>query len=457
MPTGWTGPRGVAAAVILAGFVATVAISWPGHLSYDSILQLQEGRAASYNNWHPPVMAWLLGLGDALVPGAGLFVLFDCVLAFGALLSLFALRPERATAVTAAIALFVVLSPQLLLYQGLVWKDVLCADCAVAGFVALAHAAQSWSAARRRNAWLGASGLLLLLAALTRQNGVILLPVAAVAAAWIATRNGTKRIVALLLAMGCLAALLIAGEAAMALLNLRSDGNTGPSEQIRLLQIYDLAGAVARQPGLALDQLHDDDPRLENLLRTKGAKLYTPVRNDPVAADPQIGAALADADPDEVGTQWRALVFEHPLLYLRVRAAAFGWVFATPDIATCRPVFTGVEGPSRELKELGIQPRRDAIDRALETYGKAFFGTPVFSHVAFALLAAACLVLLLRRRRPADIAIAGLLAGAFAFTLSFFAISIACDYRYLYILDLSALTALVYLAMDARGIFARTA
>ena len=46
---------------------------------------------------------------------------------------------------------------------------------------------------------------------------------------------------------------------------------------------------------------------------------------------------------------------------------------------------------------------------------------------------------------------AGLLAGAFAFTASFFAISIACDYRYLYALDLSALTALVYLALDWRS------
>jgi len=44
-----------------------------------------------------------------------------------------------------------------------------------------------------------------------------------------------------------------------------------------------------------------------------------------------------------------------------------------------------------------------------------------------------------------------MLAGAFAFTTSFFAISIACDYRYLYALDLSALAVLLYLACDARS------
>lgn len=455
-PTGWTGPKTFVAAFILAGFAVTVALSWPGHLSYDSILQLHQGRAGVYNNWHPPVMAWLLGLGDALVPGAGLFVLFDCLLAFGALLSLLAFKPKRATALTAAIALCVVLSPQLVLYQGLVWKDVLFADGAVAGFVALAHAAQAWSAAGRRNAWLAASGVLLVLAALTRQNGAILLPVAAGALCWIAALHGTRWGKAALMAAGYLALLFVADESAMALFNLRSDGNPGTSEQIRLLQVYDLAGAVARQPDLALDQLHDDDPKLESLIRGRGARLYTPVRNDPLAADPQIAAALADADPDEVATQWRDLVFDHPLLNLRVRADAFIWVFATPDIVACRPVFTGIEGPARELKELGIRPRRDRVDLALYAYGEVFLGTPVFSHIAFAILALACLVLLLRRRRPADIAIAAMLVAMFAFTASFLAISIACDYRYLYALDLCALTALVYLALDARSFFTRT-
>ena len=59
--------------------------------------------------------------------------------------------------------------------------------------------------------------------------------------------------------------------------------------------------------------------------------------------------------------------------------------------------------------------------------------------VRYALLALAGLVVLVSRRRPADLAMAGLLAGALAFAASFFVISISCDYRYLYLLDLAAL------------------
>ncbi|MGZ5987756.1 MAG: hypothetical protein ACXWLZ_01770, partial [Rhizomicrobium sp.] len=55
--------------VLIAGFSVTLAVDLPGHLSYDSILQLLQGRTGVYNTWHPPVMAWLLGIADTLVPG----------------------------------------------------------------------------------------------------------------------------------------------------------------------------------------------------------------------------------------------------------------------------------------------------------------------------------------------------------------------------------------------------
>ena len=57
-------------------------------------------------------------------------------------------------------------------------------------------------------------------------------------------------------------------------------------------------------------------------------------------------------------------------------------------------------------------------------------------------------MLLLWRREPADIAMAALIGGALAFAASFFVISIACDYRYLYLLDAAAITGVLYLALD---------
>jgi mannose/fructose/N-acetylgalactosamine-specific phosphotransferase system component IID len=59
------------------------------------------------------------------------------------------------------------------------------------------------------------------------------------------------------------------------------------------------------------------------------------------------------------------------------------------------------------------------------------------------------LVLLIRRGEPADLAVAGLLCGAFIFIITFAIISIACDYRYLVFLDLSAMAATLYLVKKA--------
>src|ERR1700733_365157 len=80
--------RLAAAAVLAVGCITSLALSWPGQLSWDSVMQLHDGRSGHYNPWHPPVMAWMLGLFDALVPGTGLFVIFDEILFFASFASL---------------------------------------------------------------------------------------------------------------------------------------------------------------------------------------------------------------------------------------------------------------------------------------------------------------------------------------------------------------------------------
>jgi hypothetical protein len=158
------------AGTIVAGALAVIVLDWPGHLSYDSVIQLLEGRTGVYGTWHPPVMSWLLGLDDAVLPGTGLFVFLDMAVVFGAFLSLLRLG-SKITWAAAALAVLCMLSPQFLIYQGIVWKDVLFADAAVAGFVCLAHAAHDWSAIRARIALIVLAFAFFVLAALARSVG----------------------------------------------------------------------------------------------------------------------------------------------------------------------------------------------------------------------------------------------------------------------------------------------
>jgi hypothetical protein len=346
-----------------------------------------------------------------------------------------------------------VFSPQFLLYQGIVWKDVLFADAAVLGFVFLAHAAHGWSAVRTRIALVVLAFLFFTLAALARQNGIVVGLSGVVALAWIAAREsgGTPWRRAFIYGGSAFLGAAVLGICASAALYARSDPDAddpGPILQVKLLQNYDIVGMVAARPGLELTKLDDTEPDLAKAIRTDGVRLYTPQRNDTLASSNRLQTALANSDASEIRDQWIDLVSHHPWLYLATRARAFEWVAFTPQIGRCLPFTVGVGGPEGEMQRLGLKPRLDGRDVALQKYANLFVGTPVFSHVTFGLIALMALFPLLRRRRAEDIAMAFMLIGAFAFTLSFFVISIACDYRYLYALDLSAMFAAFYVALN---------
>jgi hypothetical protein len=445
-------PAPVTAAIIIAGFVFSLTVNWPGHLSYDSVMQLWEGRTGLYNNWHPPVMAWLLGAFDRLSPGGALFMAFDAALAFGSFLALTWIYP-RVSWAAAGLAALVVLTPQMLLYQGIVWKDVLFADATLAGFVCLAWAGAAWLNRRLRYGLIAGAGAFLVLAALARQNGVLLLAAGAGALGWIAAIQAANGKRAAAAKYG--AAFLFGGIAAMgtitAALDTRLYDRTGPAMQIERLEGYDIIGALALNPQIHFPAIERGDPLLSERMRELGVRFYNPERSDTLLFSPALQSALLNAKPGVMAQGWRELILRHPWTYLRVRAVVFRWVFLTPDLMACVPYYTGVDGPPDEMRHLGLSERFDDRDETLGEYAHKFLDTPVFSHAAWGAVAAAALVFLLRRRKPADIAMAGMLAGALLVTASYFVISIACDYRYLYGLDLSALAALFYLSLDRFG------
>lgn len=439
--------RLAAGAVIVAAWAVCLVLNWPGHFTWDSVMQLAEGRRGVYSGQHPPVMSWLLGVADALRPGGAVFVVLQASLVFGALVAFATIG--RGGWLTPLLAAGVAATPQLAIYPAIVWKDVLFTAAACSGFAALAWAAAWWDRSTRRWLLLGAALALLTLATLTRQNGVLVLPFAA-AAVWRMTGRHALRHQRLA-ASGAFVgiAALVALGASWALAH-RVTGRDGVASQWQHLQTYDIVGALARDPALQLSVLRARAPRLERLLREDAAPVYSPARidtlTDPVFAETDRWPGLAAP----VAAQWRELIVRHPLVYLRQRAAAFGWLVMTPRPAECVMVETGVDAEPDMLAAAGLAERASARDKSLAAYAWAFVGTPVYSHALYGALALGLLVVLLLRRRDADIAVAAMLGASLAITASFAVISIACDYRYLYFLDLSAIAAALYLAGGPR-------
>lgn len=443
-------PKGVLQLLILAGAVLTVGLNWPGHLSYDSVVQLADGRSGTYHTWHPPFMAWLLGLGDRIVRGAGPFIALQAALLFGALGLLVRARAETGWAAVVALVLMLFL-PQVTLWQAIVWKDVLFADFTVAGFTLLwlAHAGDGRGI-----------GLPLLMAGafaaftgatLVRQNGMIMLLAGAGAHLYLAARADPHAPLRTLLRPAAIATALVVLSLTAAIvinrpLHQRSVDGDGSEAQIHMLETYDVVGAVAHDPALELGELPKP---LASLIRRAAGAQYTPRGNDDLLNNAFDRTTSRDEAADALEAQWQDLLLHHPALWLRHRAEVFGWLVVSPH-AVCPTETTGVDGPLDRLKYLGMTIHQSPRDLALEDYAEAFHGTPLYSHLAYAALALVLVVVMFRSKRRADAVFGFMLLGALAFVASFFLIGVACDYRYLYALDLCTLVVGFHRILDLR-------
>jgi hypothetical protein len=434
--------------VLLLGLLLSLAANLPGHMSVDSVIALQEARTGVRQTWAPAAFSFVLKLFDAVVAGTGLYVTASSALLFAALLSLPALR-RRASWLAVVLAVLVVATPQVLIYQGIVWRDVLFANLTIAGFVLLARADLLWA---ERRAWvsLGFAALCLGLAAAVRQNGVVLVVFAAIALAWSARGAGWRGM------LGC----GVGGFAVTVAIALGLSAVTQPRQAVEhlrpgaealILQHYDIVGAVAHDPTLRLGDIAAADPAAAARIASEGPKIYSAARVDTLDLDPVFRRTLWKLPDAAVHAQWLDLITHHPGAYLAHRLDVFRWVLMTPDLGRCLPVQVGVVGPPDMLDELEIEAAPLPKDAALRSYAAQFYGTPVYSHLAWSVVALVCAGLLLIRRQRADVTMAALMLGALAFAASFLAISVACDYRYLYLVDLAAMTGLIYLALDLSG------
>ena len=142
---------------------------------------------------------------------------------------------------------------------------------------------------------------------------------------------------------------------------------------------------------------------------------------------------------------WTRTAAESPQAYLAHRAAYFGallWKSGSEPL--CVPIHTGVVSsvsvPSlgRDIMpELGLHARHDARDRGLERLlSRLLRYTPLFNQVFWMLVVAVAAGILWRR--DGTTALVLLAPCAFAFTLGFAVVGISCEFRYLYILPVTA-------------------
>ena len=124
----------IAVALVIGFWVVTLALNAPGHLSTDSLMTLNEGRSLVFAGATPALMPLLMGFINRSRYGSVPRIHDLTILRFGIIICAYCSTPHDFRHFILAALL---LSPLSLLYQGIVWKDVLFANLSLFLFALL--------------------------------------------------------------------------------------------------------------------------------------------------------------------------------------------------------------------------------------------------------------------------------------------------------------------------------
>lgn len=401
---------GGAALLLLGG---SLALFWPGVVTYDGIAQFAQALSGQFEDWHPPIMARLWRVLHGLFGGgAGPMLALQLALywaGFGLIAATLA-RLGRGRAAVAVLGVAVL--PLFLGWQGVVLKDT-----QMLGAMLAATGTLAWWRLRGERlpvAALLAVGVLLGYATLVRSNAVF-----ATVPLLVILFGPTRWWARALVTLGAIVAVLGLAQAINhGLLDARASGVE------RTEAFYDLSAIAAHEP------LHPVGLTRAEAQAVVARHCVKPFFWDPLGTPDRCGPTLERLHGLSAGPLYRLLaeaIVRHPLAYVAHRLGHLnsterwivpaGWPSAVPPGAS-------------EANPTGLPSPGAAVPR-WQTLAGWNAETPLGWPIAWLVLALCALIVTLRRD-PAplrDFALA-LLASALVLEASFSVLSIASDLRY---------------------------
>ncbi len=449
-------PAFVAMVCLVLGLLALI-VSYPGSLGWDATVQWYDARNAALTSHHPPFMAFVWHWLDRILPGPGLMLALQVAVFWVAVALLVrATGGTRGFVVCAAVGLAV--QPVVLAYMGLVEKNVLAGNLALAAVAALI----GFPAAARPFRVAVVAFMLVALAGLVRfQFWALLLPMLVHVLAH-RPRIGPGRMAT---AAGALAVALVVIAAAQVIMPRTMLVTPSNDRNWRQVMLFDLGAAIALNPATSLDILARQGVDV-GLLRARvdksfsGRSVFQWTEAGPYAEiSDAVGDALGEPNVnrpaldrqlglDVFAAQWRALWAADPALLLRLRAAAFLRMLGVGgSVYACWPLtVVGFLGqPELFWTALDGASLRPSLSTGLLRSSAFPAGSFLFRPVTYLALS----VFLLAGwawRRPGGWAPALLLIGtAWLYWLTFLPFNPDCEVRYSYFPIVAILFALVYI------------
>lgn len=403
------------ALLIAAGYALTLAIFYPGVMTYDAKFVYEDIAKGVLGDWQSPVMTVLWGLIDPVAPGAGsMFLLIATTywLGFG----LLAIGMVRRSGRLAMALPLLALVPPAFVFVGVIWRDVLFATTWLLA-AAIAFSVAGRDLRLRAPAQALALGLCAL-GVLLRPNALIAAPILAVYIAWPEQMSWKRTAILFVPAMAGFF-MLVQGV---------YYGALGATRQhpLHSIMVFDLGGIshFTKQNQFPVTW---SEPEAALLLNT----CYQPTQWDIYWRLEPCDFVMRKLEREErlfgtpaVTAAWAHAVLHHPLAYLQHRAA-FTWNFLGGNNLTMW--VADVERPSGTV----FSDRPAFV--ALVSLHDALKPTPLFRAGTWLLLCIAVCGFAWRRRETVDGAFAlGVCGSGAVYVLTFSAIGVASDFRYAY-------------------------
>ncbi|HMM89151.1 hypothetical protein [Bradyrhizobium sp.] len=421
-------------AMLLAiGFALTLAIFYPGVMTFDSRYLHEYAMKGTMGDWQSPVMVWLWALIDPIISGAGsMFLLIATTywLGFGLLSLTLASRGGNVALLLPLLAM----TPPSLALAGVIWRDVLFAACWLL-------AASVTFAVDERQSWIRLAGQALGLAlvvfgVLLRPNALLAAPILAAYTIWL-SRTSLRRATILYIP----AVLVFFGAVQFVYYGMLGAKREHP---LQTVMIFDLGGISHFAKA---NQFPVEWSEAENAMLLE--KCYQPTMWDIYWRLEPCDFVMRKVEREKglfgtsaISKAWLAAILHHPVAWLQHRSA-FMWNFLAGDNLA---MWTAdIENPGKDVfaDRAAFGSLRAALD--------ALKPTPLL-RAGFWLLACIVLCGIGRNRAPREAAFVFAACGSAAvYVLTFYGVGVASDFRYGYWAVLAAMAGGVVLLAGEGG------
>jgi hypothetical protein len=399
------------------GLAASFAAWWPGIMIDDARWQYQQAIDGEYDDWHPPLMAWIWHLTMRLMPGPGPMLALQLLLYWGGIALVAMALWRRGRPATAAALACAGWLPAPLLFLGTVLKDVLVTGClAVATGLVLRRGD---GAGPRAGRWLAAGAVLALVAAAALRFNAFLAcaPLLAVLAG---PRFRRTRLRLAATGVTCVAALMLVMPTLDALIGARRS-DVGLS-----LILFDLGGITEESGRSQFPAMSVADPVAAN------HRCYDRAEWDGYSSWAKAPCRLG-FDPFRAAVERQRIspvrlslgaVAAHPVAYARHRLGHFN--LATWFLVPAGTADTGWDQSDPNPWNYRVPP--NTLLRAVQSLGDGVGDTPLLWPFFWIALAAAAFVLAAGAKLEAEIV--ALALSAFLYGGGYLLLGVATSLRY---------------------------